>query len=230
MKIVDWKNNMSKKFLISEYNSVNDLYNILAEKGLLTIKNTEEVLKDFYAMYVFNTDKDIVIIATTTDNKRFNNLSYYKYGSGIIEKNNGQKVSLIDAGIEFAKTAPTNGVLDIGSWENFYLNNFISEKLTMSNADLEILDEYVMMMTKPNIEIITEGYVDEDSFNSLYLISKEDKNPQVLVVVATEDGDNISNHYAMKIDKNLSFEEYSKILNELMMFKRESFLMERKKL
>ena len=208
MKITDWENSVSKKYTISNLNNIDELYRLLD-------LNTNNFFEEFYAAYILNTKEDIIIFAFSTDGKNFTSLSHYKQGDGLLEKTNGEKVSIIDAGLDFVKFAKNKSVSDIKTWENFYLKNFISKKLNLNEICPEIVNDYINVFIKPNIETITEGYINSDMFNSFYTISENDKCPQVLVIISSTDGKNISNYFSIKVDENLSIKKYIKILNNL---------------
>ena len=148
MKITDWENSVSKKYTISNLNNIDELYRLLD-------LNTNNFFEEFYAAYILNTKEDIIIFAFSTDGKNFTSLSHYKQGDGLLEKTNGEKVSIIDAGLDFVKFAKNKSVSDIKTWENFYLKNFISKKLNLNEICPEIVNDYINVFIKPNIETIT---------------------------------------------------------------------------
>ena len=211
MKIDNWVKDVSLRYKVSSFYTIHELCESV--RNFLPCANKKQVLDEFYAMYVFNTKQDVIIIATSVDGKRFSSLTYYDQGGKVLEMKNKKTISLFDAGVEFCKTTHA-GASNIEIWENFYLKNFVSKKLKLKDVDLEILENFVNMKTNLNIETITESYIDESSFHSGHLIAIDGFKPQIMIIASSLDGENFLNYFATKIDEDMSIGEYSKILSD----------------
>ena len=214
MKIADFVNKLSSKYQLKMSSNISEFYSTIYNYNAYN-KNLYNLVDSIYALYEFNKSGDIIIIASSNDKEYFSNLTYYSVGSGLIENISGDKVSLSDAGLEFAKRFKNKKLNSISTWEEFYLNNFVSKKVLPEDIKKDILNDYIRLQTQPDIETITEGYIDGNDFNSFVSICVNSNVPQVLIVIASVDNQNVSNYWALKLDDNLSNEDYENLLNEI---------------
>ena len=212
MKINDWINKTNTKFNVVSHDNVSDLLLYFAPQDLGAI-GREQLLKEFYATYVFNTGSDI-IIASSVDGKNFSNMCYLNGSIAYLQRKSGENISMIDANLEFIKS--TSDRKNIKNWEAFYLDKFLSDKYSLKDTPKEIIDAYISLNTELNIANITEGVVPNDEFHSFYAVaSKDDKRPAVITVLGSKDGKNITSHFSLQYNKNLAPEEYENILTNL---------------